>query len=131
MIEINKNPSRKELHQFGALLLVFFTIVGYLAPQEFSHRIWMAGGAFVALYFLIPPIRRPIYVGWLYAVFPIGWTVSHVILLLIYYGVFTPTGLLMRLFGYDPMTRKIDRDSDSYWVAKAPIQDKSRYFNQY
>ena len=30
-------------------------------------------------------------------------------LALLYYTVFTPVGLLMRLFGYDPLCRQLDR----------------------
>ena len=37
--------------------------------------------------------------------FPIGWTVSQVILLLMFYGLFTPIGLVFRLIGRDPLHR--------------------------
>ena len=37
--------------------------------------------------------------------FPIGWTVSQVILLLMFYGLFTPIGLVFRLIGRDPLQR--------------------------
>ena len=39
---------------------------------------------------LRPDWARPLYVGWLYAVFPIGWTISHLILAVIYFLILTP-----------------------------------------
>ena len=35
--------------------------------------------------------------------FPIGWTVSQVMLALMFFGLFTPIGLVFRLIGRDPL----------------------------
>jgi len=136
VIEINKNPSRRELLVFGLLLLIFAGIVGGLIWYKFgapgiAQKVWIVGGVLVAAFYAIPPIRRPLYLGWMYAAFPIGFVVSHVILALIYYLVFTPIGLLLRLFGKDPMSRKIDREAASYWVEHDPHRDPARYFRQF
>ena len=52
-----------------------------------------------------PRAMRPIYVGWMVLAFPIGWTISQVILALMFYGLFTPIGLIFRLIGRDPLHR--------------------------
>jgi hypothetical protein len=67
----------------------------------------------------------------MYAAFPIGWVVSHVMLALIYYGVMTPIGLVMRLLGRDPLKRKLDRSADTYWEPREPIANSKRYFQQF
>jgi hypothetical protein len=67
----------------------------------------------------------------MYAAYPIGWVMSHVLLGIIYYGLFTPVGRLMRLFGYDPMERRFDGAAASYWVEREPIRDPSSYFRQF
>ena len=136
VIEINKNPSRRELLVFGLLLLIFAGIVGGLIWYKFespgiAQKVWIAGAALVALFYAVPPIRRPLYLGWMYAAFPIGFVVSHVILGVVYYLVFTPIGLLMRLVGYDPMSRKMDRRAASYWIEHDPHRDPARYFRQF
>lgn len=136
VIEINKDPSRRELLIFGLLLLAFAALVGGMAYWKFRARnlgvdIWLAGGAISALYFLIPPIRRPLYVGWMYAAFPVGFVVSHVILAVIYYLVISPIGVVMRLLGRDPMERTFDSKAKSYWVAHDPHKDPARYFRQF
>ena len=83
------------------------------------------------MYYAIRPFRRPIYLGWMYAVFPIGWVISHTVLALTYYLVLTPIGLLMRGLGRDPMERRFDRDGETYWTPHEPSEDPARYFRQF
>lgn len=137
LIEINKNPSKKELSWFGLLMAAFFGIVGLLARYQFgsvaaSRVLWAVGVAVPVVYYAVPALRLRIYRGWLYATYPIGWVVSHVLLGAIYYLVFTPVGLLLRLFGKDPMTRRLEPTAASYWIEHRPCESKAdRYFHQY
>jgi hypothetical protein len=50
----------------------------------------------------------------------LGRVVSPVVLGIIFFGVFTPTGVVMRLFGRDAMCRKLDPAARSYWVHRDP-----------
>jgi hypothetical protein len=136
VIEINRDPTPRELRWFGVLFAIFFAIVGVIAIWRFSAPraavgIWSVAGVIVLVYAVAPPVRRPLYLGWMYAAFPIGWTVSHTILALAYYLVFTPIGLIMRLVGRDPMERKFRPDQASYWVEHRPWGAASRYFKQF
>jgi hypothetical protein len=68
---------------------------------------------------------------WMTAVYPIGLVIAHVLLGVVYFGWITPVGLLMRLFGRDPMHRRLDRSAASYWVRRRPASSASQYFRQY
>ena len=136
MIEVKKDFSRKELLWFGPLFAIFVGIIGWILIQKFAlHQVaywlWAIAGAFTVLYYLIPRIRRPAYTGWIYAVMPIGWIISHLLLATIYYFLLTPIGILMRLFRYDPMQRKFDRSRKSYWIAREKKRPPASYFKQY
>ena len=136
LIEINKNPSLRELRWFGLLFLLFWGIVGgivYVSAESFAVTvsIWLVALAVVVLYYLIPALRRPLYLGWLYAAFPIGWVVSHVVMAATFYLVVTPIGLLMRPLGHDPMKRRVDESAETYWVAYSPQRRSERYFRQF
>ncbi len=48
---------------------------------------------------------RWVYIGWMILAFPIGWTVSQVMLAVMFFGLFTPIGLVFRLIGRDPLHR--------------------------
>jgi len=135
MISINWNPSRRELRQFAGLCLVFFG--GIAAWMYARHGVGPWPTALGALAvglgvpgLVFPRLLRPVYVGWMAAAFPIGWTVSHVLLGIIFYGVVTPIGLLLRVMGRDPMNRKLDRQAKTYWIEHDPAE-AARYFRMY
>lgn len=136
IIEINKNPSERELRWFGLMAGVFFVILGAIFYRRFSnagvaYSVWSFALIVPVVYYAVPAIRKPFYLGWLYAAYPIGWTVSHLILLITYYLALTPIGIMMRLLGHDPLQRKLDRKADTYWLKHEEPADNSRYFRQF
>lgn len=137
MTEIHTDPSPRELRWFGLALLAFFTILGgilryHLGPNPWSRGLWIAGLVVTVLYYGIPPLRRPTFVAWSYLTYPLGWLLTQLVLLVVYYGVLTPIGLLRRLAGADPMQRKLEPDRDSYWERRRePRADPERYFRQF
>jgi hypothetical protein len=76
-------------------------------------------------------LGRGLYRGWMFAALPIGWTISHVILGIVFYLVMTPIGLIMRVLGNDPMTRRPDPAAQTYWIAHQQQKDLKRYFRQF
>ena len=136
LLEINRNPSRRDLAWFGAVLLLFFVVIGGVIGRAFHsddarRALWAAGTALAMVYYAVPALRRPMFVGWMYAAYPIGLVVSHLLLGLVYFGVVTPIGLLMRVVGHDPMTRRFDRSAPTYWIARRRDSDVKRYFRQF
>jgi hypothetical protein len=136
LIEINKNPSQRELKWFGVLLVVFFAVVAGLlwwrASQPTAAVVVLGLGlVLVVVYAAFPGLRRWVFLAWMYAALPIGWVVSHALLGIIFYLIMTPIGLTMRLLGYDPMLRRFDDAADTYWVRRDPESDTRRYFRQF
>src|SRR5271157_5856901 len=78
-----------------------------------------------------PQAMRPIYVAWMVLAFPIGWTISQIILALMFYGLFTPIGLIFRIIGRDPLHRARQPGLESYWSPKTTPADPRRYFRQF
>ena len=135
MIEIKKELSRAELRVMGLLLGLFFGLIGGLVhwrteAHTVAYVLWAVGAVLVVLYYPVPGLPRPLYQGWMFAVFPLGWTVSHVILGVLYYLVITPGGLVMRLFGRDPMRLRLDPEAKTYWIERS-AEGKSSYFSQF
>jgi hypothetical protein len=50
----------------------------------------------------------------------LGRVVSPIVLGVIFYGVFTPVGVVMRLCRRDAMCRSFDAAAPSYWVRRDP-----------
>ena len=137
IIQINRDPSKRQLNQFGFVWLGFLTLFGVMAWWKFGRPdvakgLWVAAVAVPVVGWLVPAFMRLVFLGMSYLAWPIGFVVSHVILGLVYYLVLTPVGLVMRLVGYDPMRRRFDREAASYWIARDPSGvDPRRYFRQF
>ncbi len=136
LIEKNREPSRLELRFFGLLVAAFLALVGWLVYRRWQSptaagMIWGFALVVVAFYYAVPTARRMIYFAWMTAFYPLGWLISHLLLATIYFLVFTPIGLVMRLLGRDPMERHWNPDTETYWVAQPPEHDTGRYFRQF
>jgi hypothetical protein len=134
-LDINWDPGRRELKQFALLWLGFFFLVGVycLAVADSAAAaavLWAVAAAGIAGY-LRPGLLRPVYLLWMALAYPIGWTVSHVLLLAVYYLVVSPIGWIMRLVGYDPLDRRFDQSVESYWTPHDPSAEAARYFKQF
>ena len=120
----------------GALLPALFAVAGgsVLRGVErvtVAELLWGVGGLAAVLVWIAPAAGKRLYVGWMLAAQPIGWTISRLVLAAVYYLVLTPIGLLMRLLGRDPMQRRFDGAATSYWVRKPAETDSSRHFRQF
>jgi hypothetical protein len=136
MIDLNLNPSKKDLRIFSLAFLAFLAFVGWIVARKSGSA--AAGAAVVSvgvviaiLGFTLPKAVRPVYVGLMIINYPIGWVVTHVVIAVIFYLVVTPLGVIMRLSGRDPMERGFDRSAKTYWKLRRTDTDSSRYFRQF
>lgn len=135
ILRIHRDPTRRELSVFGLVWLVFFGAVAALVwSRGGASLVAMGIGAAAAVVPLVgmvcPRFLRIVYLGMAYAALPIGLVVSCLLLAVVYYLVLTPTGLLMRTLGHDPMGRRFDRGAASYWVPRKGPSSADRYFRQ-
>ena len=136
LIRINHDPSRKDLNVFGAIWLVFFSVVASLVWKRTGNSTAatcvLAGAiAIPVVGWVLPRFMRLVYLGMTYASFPIGFTISFLLMVIIYYGIVFPLGLMMKICGYDPMTRKIDTSASSYWIDRKQEREVKTYFRQF
>jgi hypothetical protein len=134
--DIEFDPSRKTLRQFAGLWLAFFS--GLALWEALGRGRMETAVVFALLAVTIGPLglTRPqwmrfIYVGWMVLAFPIGWTVSQIMLAAMFFGLFTPIGLVFRLMNRDPLHRRRRADLQSYWVPKPASPDLRSYFKQF
>jgi hypothetical protein len=133
--DIDFYPPPRTVRQFAVLWLAFF---GGLALWEAgSEMLWAAlglaalavGGGVVGL--VKPAMVRPIYTGWMVMVFPLGWAISHMLLALVFFGLFTPLALVLKLVGRDPLQRRVQPNRATYWAPKILPTDVRQYFRPY
>jgi hypothetical protein len=125
----------KEIRRFGLIAVVFFgTLLGlglWLGRPITTYLGGVLGALGFAL-FLLPQPLRPVYRIWLKVGHFIGKVVTTSVLVLAYYLVITPGGLLKRVFGGRPIAVRPDKGRTSYWVPREePAQPKERFLKRY
>lgn len=137
LIEINTQPTDRVLRQFAGLVIPLSALVVLaLLWTNACGWPWIVGAAIVSTAIISvglihPQAVKPVYLAWVFASFPLGWVVGHIVLGVVYYLVFTPIGLAMRLLGRDPLTRDIDPNRTSYWEPRDGDRDPGSYFKQF
>jgi hypothetical protein len=135
MIAIQWNPGRKQLRQFAGIWFpAFCALVGWSIARKTAHwhdvQIgWAIAGVISIAGVIFPPFIRPIFVGLILLTYPIGWLVSHVLLGLIFFGVVTPIGILLRCTGHDTLNLKPPQNP-SMWKRPVGKMDATSYLRQ-
>ena len=113
---------RKGLREFGLVTGgTFAGLFGLFFPWllEVSFPLWpWALFAVLALAgLLVPEALRPVHHWWMRLALMISKVTTPLFLGMVFFLVFTPIGLFMKIFGKDAMHRKIDDTIISYRVA--------------
>jgi hypothetical protein len=113
------NAPRQSDRAFGLMFAVVFTIVFTVAYFGFAVRLnWALGvaGGFLCLALIVPWLLMPLNRLWEKFAFRLGFISNHFLLGMFFFVFVFPFGLMLRLFGSDPMRRKFDSKSDTYWT---------------
>jgi hypothetical protein len=144
LTRIDWNPPARTLRQFGFIAFFAFGLLAWLAQREAmmfraglgSAReavAWaLLGLGTLSLVFslLWPRANRLLFVGLSLLAYPIGFVLSHVLLALLFFGLLTPLGMLLKLIGKDTLTRR-RVGADSYWLNVRRERKVADYFRQY
>lgn len=136
--DIPWRPSTRTLRQFAGFFVLCF---GFLAGREvlFQNRPVVGAGLGIAvtivgaLGLFAPGLLRPLFVGWMILVFPLGWVVSRLVLAVVFFGLFTPLALVFRLAGRDALGLRWGsrRATISFWNPRPARSDPRAYFRQF
>jgi len=133
--DITFAPASRTLRQFAGLWLLFFAALATVEALEGRHGLALVLGGValgVGLPGLVKPgLLRPVYVGAMLLAFPIGWTVSKLILACLFFGVFTPVALMFRLIGRDVLCLRPQPRKETFWATKTLPTGLDRYFRPF
>lgn len=126
-----KSDAEPNLRKFalvtGALVIVLFGIlIPWLFALNWPLWPWVIGLSLAAWGLVHPSSLGPVYRGWMRFGEIAGWVNSRIVLGFVFYVVVLPFGMVMRLFGRDPMARSRSASVVSYRVASAP-QPKNHF----
>ena len=113
---------------FGIVFFIFFLLVSlYPLLKNENIRIW---SLIIALIFLVlglfnSKILSPLNQLWFKFGLILGKIVSPVIMGIIFFGVVTPIGVLMKILNKDLLSLKFNKEK-SYWIEKNSIRSKMK-----
>jgi len=113
-----------ELRKFGFSLGLGLNILGCIMfYRHKGHFIWFTSVGSLALVFaiLFPAILAPFKKLLDKLIFVIGWVTGVTSLLIVFYLIFTPLGVLLKILGKDLLNKKIDKKISSYWIKRKNI----------
>jgi hypothetical protein len=121
----------KELRKFSIILFFAFGILGLLIFWRRGNAGLVLCGIGLALLLCgltSPKLLVYPYKGWMRLSLILGFLMTHLILSLMYYLVFTPIGIVMRVFGKDFLHKEFDKNATTYWIKKEQkVYAKERY----
>jgi hypothetical protein len=116
-------PETGSNRSFGIVFFVVFLIVA-TAPLLSAEpvRYWSLGLAFLCLLvsFVRPALLAPFNKLWGRLGYILSKIVNPLVLGLMFFGVITPTGIIMRLAGKDILRLRLDKTAKSYWIDRTP-----------
>jgi len=112
---------RNILKRFGIAIsacLAAITLVIFLKHRHSTTVTSFLSFIFLFLAFNAPLLLKYPYIAWMRLASILGWLNTRLLLAVVFYFIFSPVGLVMRLFGIDLLERKFDRAVNSYWKYK-------------
>jgi formate-dependent nitrite reductase membrane component NrfD len=114
-------PDKYDLKKFGASLGTVFLVVTFFISRKSPQNIWptlLLSLAFYVSALIKPSLLKPFHAFFMKVGSVMTWIITRFFLLIIFYFLFTPMGLIIKLLRIDFLDRKIDRRKESYWKEK-------------
>ena len=126
----------KELREFGLIFgAILVLLFGLFLPWVFEKPLpmwpWWVLAVTGGLAIIFPLGLKPFYKVWMVFGAVMGWLNTRLILGLVFYIVFMPFGLVMKLFGKDLLSRKLDASASTYRVIPSEQQEKDNMENPF
>ncbi len=113
--------SRKEGRSFGLTLGIAFGVLGTIlwwrGKEPADLVVWSVAALFLGAGLIIPDRLGPVHRAWMGLAHAISKVTTPIFMGVVYYVVLMPIGVVMRLFGRNPLTAQ--RGGDSVWVSRA------------
>ena len=113
--------SNANLKKFGRTMAFCLLVIGLvllLRHKPLFIPLWAIG----LIFFILAQVRavslQLIYKIWMGLAFCLGWVNTRIILMLVYYLVVTPIGLMMRLLRKDILSLRLDKAARTYWLRR-------------
>lgn len=108
---------------FGVVITVTLTVVGLFPLINGEPPRWWSlavAGVILVVTLVRAELLAPFNRVWFRFGLFLHRVVNPVVMAVIYFAVVTPTGLIMRAVGKDPLRLRRDPNAESYWIHRQP-----------
>jgi len=123
--KINSQELRKFGITTGSIVAILF---GLIFPWLFNFKLpywpWIIFTVLVSWALIFPASLKPVYQNWMKFGNALGWINSRIILGIMFYLVFLPTAIILKILGKDPLHKKIEEKTVSYRINTKPRDKK-------
>lgn len=108
---------------FGIVFAVVFAIIGLWPVMNGGAPRWWGlaiAAVFLMLALAAPTTLAPLNRLWFKFGLLLAKVVNPVVMGILFFLMFVPAGLVMRLLGKDPLRRRFDPEQKSYWIERHP-----------
>lgn len=126
----NIKSTKKELRSFSIIFFLVSFVIAWYSGSQAVYFLILAGGFALAAIFT-PKFIVPLHKVWMGVGIILGAIVSRIILILVFFLVVTPIGILAKLFGKDFLKLKLDKPRLSYWEYREKQEAKEDYLKQF
>lgn len=129
-----KKRSLRVEREFGLIVGgVFVLLAGWwLYRGKFTSVAYVMlplGGALIVLGLVLPRVLTYPNRAWMKLAEVLSFVMTRLILAVVFFLIVTPIGVVKRLFGWDPLSRR-SGSSDSYWTTYSDRQRDPRHYEK-
>jgi hypothetical protein len=92
---------------------------------RYSAAWWSTAAlVFLAIALFAAPLLGPLNRAWRWLSLQLFKIVNPIIMSILFFGVLTPVGIIMRIAGKDPLRLRFEPDRPSYWLARSSVAEQ-------
>jgi len=131
----NIKGDKSDWKKFGITMGVILTLIGlylFWKSNDYFKYFFFVAAAFSLLGLILPAALKHVYKAWMSLAVVMGFIMTRVIMVIIFYLLVTPIGLIASITGKKFLDMKIDQNAKSYWLTRdKSLKVKADYERQF
>ena len=129
--QVNLPTNKKFGYSFSLIFLIFCSYFFYLS-KNYLASIFLFLTILIFLITIFNPNLLSIFNRlWMTIGIKLGNIINPIILFLIYFSLFAPFGIIMKIFKRDELNIKLNKKVSSFWRVRKEIKNLTNFNNQF
>lgn len=125
-----KKMNKNDLKNFGLIWTTIFLVVSFyyfFAKESTNFYSIFLFFLFLIISFLRANLLSNFYNLWIKFWNIMGWINTKIIMFILFFFLFTPIWLILKLFWKDLLNKKIDKKTKTYWIKRTEKINSMKY----